>query len=223
MSTFALTFEQVEIVTYYLASIRNNWCPFTWHQGHWRSTCNLVFGLYAKIAFWLYYHHAHSISQYILLLYAFCLYSCISVYYQKLLNTNLDWRTYNVPFMELLFHLTDIADSFKILIWLDSFPLLRRCKTAMTWLRSLSAILPLFWRHDIAELHRLCREDSRNVLSRHEICDVFPRIMTCALQNMKFSQYFITKFNIFSLNLTGESDFFILFISTHNKLSMSGF
>ena len=100
---------------------------------------------------------------------------------------------------------------------------LRRCKTAITWLRSLSAILPLFWRHDIAELHRLCREDCRNVLWRHEICDVFPRIMTCALQNMQFSQYFTTKFNIFSLNLTGGSNFFILFISTHNKLSMSRF
>ena len=100
---------------------------------------------------------------------------------------------------------------------------LRRCKTAITWLWSLSAILPLFWRHDIAELHRLCHEDSRIVLWRHEICDVFPRIMTCALQNTQFSQYFTTKFNIFSLNLTGESDFFILFIRTHNKLSMSGF
>ena len=100
---------------------------------------------------------------------------------------------------------------------------LRPCKTAITWLRSLLAILPLFWRHDTAELHRLCREDSRNVLWRHEICDVFPRIMTCALQNKQFLQYFTTKFNIFCLNLTGESDFFILFISTHNKLSMSSF
>ena len=95
--------------------------------------------------------------------------------------------------------------------------ILRRCKTAITWLWSLSAILPLFWRHDIAELHRLCREDSRNVLWRHEICDVFPRSLTCALQNMQFSQYFTTKFNIFSLNLTGESDFFIAFISTHKQ------
>ena len=93
--------------------------------------------------------------------------------------------------------------------------ILRRCKTATTLLRSLSAILPLFWRHDIAELHRLCREDSRNVLWRHEICDVFPRIMTCALQNMQFSQYFTTKFNIFSLNLTGESD---LLVHTTNLL-----
>ena len=36
----------------------------------------------------------------------------------------------------------------------------------------------------------LCREDSRNVLWRHEIRDVFPRIMTNALQKMHFSQYF---------------------------------
>ena len=84
---------------------------------------------------------------------------------------------------------------------------LRRCKTAITWLQSLSAILPLFWRRDFAELHRLWREDSRNVLWRHEICDVSPRIMTCALQNMQFSHYFTTKFNLFSLNLTGESNF----------------
>ena len=50
----------------------------------------------------------------------------------------------------------------------------------------------------------------------------FGLIMTCAPQNMQFSQYFTTKFNIFSLNLTGESDFFILVISTHNELE-SGF
>ena len=49
--------------------------------------------------------------------------------------------------------------------------------------------------------------------------DVFPRIMTCALQNMQFSQYFTTKFNIFSLNLTGESDFlFYLLVHTTNFL-----
>ena len=96
--------------------------------------------------------------------------------------------------------------------------LLGRCKTAITWLRSLSAILPLFWRHDIAERHRFCREDSRNVLWRQVICDVFPRIMTCALQNMQFSQYFTTKF-IFSLNLTGESVFlFYLLVHTTNFL-----
>ena len=88
---------------------------------------------------------------------------------------------------------------------------LRRCKTAIMWLPSLSAILPLFWRHVIAELHRLCREDSRNVLWHHEICDVFPRIMTCALQNMQFSQYFTTKFNSFSLNLTGVRFFYSIY------------
>ena len=96
---------------------------------------------------------------------------------------------------------------------------LRLCKTAITWHRSLSAILPLFWRHYIAELHRLCREDCRNVLWRHERCDGFPRIMSCALQNMQFSRYFTTKFNIFSLNLTGESDFFFnLLVRTTNFL-----
>ena len=49
----------------------------------------------------------------------------------------------------------------------------------------------------------------------------FLRIMTCALQNMQFSQYFTTKFNIFSLNLTGESDFLfylLLLVRTTNFL-----
>ena len=89
---------------------------------------------------------------------------------------------------------------------------LRLCKTATTWLWSLLAILPLFWRHYIAEPHRLCREDLRNVLWRHEMYDVFPRNMTYALQNMHFSQYFTSQFNIFSLNLTGESDFFLFYL-----------
>ena len=47
--------------------------------------------------------------------------------------------------------------------------------------------------------------------------------MTYALENMQFSQYFTTKFYTFSLNLTGESYYLILFIRTHNKFSMSGF
>ena len=55
---------------------------------------------------------------------------------------------------------------------------------------------PFFRRHDISELHRLCCDDF-----------VIPLIMTCALQNMQFSQYFTTKFDIFSLHLTGESEF----------------
>ena len=50
-----------------------------------------------------------------------------------------------------------------------------------------------------------------------------PRNITHALENLQFTQYFTKKFNIFSLNSTGESDFLILFISTHNKLSLSGF
>ena len=51
------------------------------------------------------------------------------------------------------------------------------------------------------------------------IYDVFPRNMTYFLQNMQFSQYFKMGFKIFSLNLTGESDFFIPSISrTENFL-----
>ena len=105
--------------------------------------------------------------------------------------------------------------------WTCLLCVLRLCKTAITWLRSLSAILPLFWRHDIAELHRPCREDFRNVLWRQEICDVFPQIMTCALQNMQFSQNLTTNLT-FSL-LTWLGSHFFLFISTHKKLSISGF
>ena len=43
------------------------------------------------------------------------------------------------------------------------------------------------------------------------------RNMTYALQNMQFSQYFTTQFNISSLNLTGESDFlfYLLLRTTH--------
>ena len=91
----------------------------------------------------------------------------------------------------------------------DTDVFLRRCKTAITWLGSLSAILSLFWRHGIADLHRLCREDSRNVLWRHETCDVFPRIMTCALQNTQFSQYFTMEFKICHITWLGS-----LFVST---------
>ena len=101
---------------------------------------------------------------------------------------------------------------------------LRFCKTAITWLRSLLAIFwSLFWCHDIAKQHHLCCKDLRNVLRCHEIHDVFPRNMAYVLQNVQFSQYFTMKFNIFSLNLTRESNFFILFIGTQNKLSMISF
>ena len=125
--------------------------------------------------------------------------------------------------LEVWLHSFKCSPSLMSDIWRRGFIRLRLCKTAITWLRSLSAILPLFWRHAIADLHRLCREDMRNVLWRYEICDVFSRNMTYLQQNMQFSQYFTMKFNIFFLNYTGKSDFFILFISTHRKLSMAVF
>ena len=101
--------------------------------------------------------------------------------------------------------------------------MLRFCKTAITWLRSLSAILPLFWCHDIAQLHRLCREDLKNVLWHHEICNIFNGIWLMLYKTCSFSQYFTTKLNIFSLNFTGESDFFNsinLLVRTTNFLSV---
>ena len=109
---------------------------------------------------------------------------------------------------------------------------LRRCKTAITWLRSLSAILPLFdvmiSKHKIeimispsfiafaAKTLELYYDVTKYVTFSHGL-------WLAPMQNMQFSQYLITEFNIFSFNLTGETDFFILFISTHNKFSMSGF
>ena len=61
------------------------------------------------------------------------------------------------------------------------------------------------------------------LLWRHEIHDVFPWNWAYALQNLQFFRYLYNKFNIFSLNLTGTPDFLILFTSTQNTLSMSGF
>ena len=62
------------------------------------------------------------------------------------------------------------------------------------------------------------------LLWRHDIHDVFPRNWTNALQNLQFFFHnFTMKFNIFSLNLTGDSDFLILSISAQNKLSTSRF
>ena len=101
--------------------------------------------------------------------------------------------------------------------------LLRFCRTAITLLRSPTAILPLLWRHDIAALYRICREDLRNERWRHAIWDVFTQNMTYVLQNLQFSQYFKTTFTIFFLILTGESDFLFYLLVRQNKLSMSDF
>ena len=48
------------------------------------------------------------------------------------------------------------------------------CQTSITWLRSLSAILPLFWRHDIANISTFAAKTWEKLLWRHEIHDVFP-------------------------------------------------
>ena len=103
------------------------------------------------------------------------------------------------------------------------FQPLRFCKTAITWLRPLSAILPLFWRHGIANFPAFASKIWEMLLWRHEIHDVFPRNWANALQNLQFFHHFTMKFDIFSLNSTGDSDFLILFLSTQNKISMSSF
>ena len=61
---------------------------------------------------------------------------------------------------------------------------LRCCQTSITWLRSLSAILPLFWRHDIANISTFAAKTWEKLLWRHEIHDVFPRNWANALQNL---------------------------------------
>ena len=100
---------------------------------------------------------------------------------------------------------------------------LRFYQTPIRWLRSLSAILPLFWRHGIANFPAFAAKTWEMLLWRHEIDDVFPRNWANALQNLQFFHHFKIEFDIFSLNLTGESDFLILFLSTQNKLSISSF
>ena len=52
---------------------------------------------------------------------------------------------------------------------------LRFCKTAITWLRSLSDILSLFWRHGIANFPAFAAKTWEMLLWRHEIHYVFPQ------------------------------------------------
>ena len=100
---------------------------------------------------------------------------------------------------------------------------LRFCKTAITWLRSLSAILPLFWRHGIANFPAFAAKTWEMLLWRHEIHDVFPRNMANALKKLAVFHHFTMKFDIFSLNSTWDSDFLILYLRTQNKLSVISF
>ena len=49
---------------------------------------------------------------------------------------------------------------------------------------SFSAILPLFWRHDIANISTFAAKTWEKLLWRHEIHGVFPRNWANALQNL---------------------------------------
>ena len=100
---------------------------------------------------------------------------------------------------------------------------LRFCQTPIMWHWSLSAILPLFWRHDIANTPTFAATTWKVLLWRHVIHNIFPRNLAYSQQNLQFCHHFTKKFNIFSLILTGDSNFLILFISTQYKLSMNGF
>ena len=55
------------------------------------------------------------------------------------------------------------------------------------WLRFLSAILPLFWRHDNANFLNFAAKTWEVLLWRHEIHNVFPHNWANAVQNLQFS------------------------------------
>ena len=75
---------------------------------------------------------------------------------------------------------------------------LRFCQTSITWLRSLSAILSLFRRHDIANISTFAAKTWEKLWWRNDICGVFPRNWANALQTCSFST--ILQWNlIFSL------------------------
>ena len=95
-------------------------------------------------------------------------------------------------------------------------PILRFCKTAITWLQSLSAILPLFWRHDIAELHRLCREDLKNVLWRHEK-STFSRGILLTLYKIRSFHCILPRNVAFSLLTWLRSPIFLFFLLVHAR------
>ena len=59
--------------------------------------------------------------------------------------------------------------------------LLRFSQTPITWYRSLLAILPLFWRHDIANTPTVAAKTGKVLLWRHEIHDVFLRTTKAVL------------------------------------------
>ena len=89
------------------------------------------------------------------------------------------------------------------------FRSLRFYQTPITWLRSISAILPLFWHHNIANIPNFAAKTWEVVLRCHEIHDVFPRIWAYVVQNLLIFHYLTMTLNIFSLNLTGYSVFFL--------------
>ena len=65
----------------------------------------------------------------------------------------------------------------------NCFHVLRVYQTLIMWLRSLSAILPLFWRHDITNFLTFAAKTCEILFWRHEIHNIFPRNRTNALQN----------------------------------------
>ena len=69
----------------------------------------------------------------------------------------------------------------------------------------------------------LCRRDLRKAIMTSWYTWRFPVQFGQRSATLFFFHNATVKFNIFSLNLTGDSDFLILFISTQNKLSNSGF
>ena len=100
---------------------------------------------------------------------------------------------------------------------------LRLCKTAITWLRSLLAILPLFWRHDIAELHGLSAKTLEMYYDVIKYATYSRGLWLALCKTCSFHSILQQNLTFSLLTWLGSPIFFILFISTHNKLSMSGF
>ena len=73
--------------------------------------------------------------------------------------------------------------------------------------RSLTAILQMFSRHDIANIPTFATKTQEVLLWRHEMHDVFPRNWANVLKTYSFSTILQWNYFFFFLNLTGDPDF----------------
>ena len=87
----------------------------------------------------------------------------------------------------------------------------------------ISAILTLFWCHDIANIFTFASKTWEVLIRRYEIHSVFLQNWVKLTLNKTCSFYIIFQWNFKFLLLTGNSDAFILFIGMQNERSMSGY